>query len=172
MPSRTIRKHKSLIHQTPTCAHSNNVYMCVLKRDLRKGRTLSPDATIMANNGSRGEMVASAINITHQMLIHISLPRHFPVSLYQITLLNNFSNNFCCLVIPICNNNQSMYKYVISTQVSDFCNAEYVCMYVCMYCLGYEVKNKNEYSNIEIYRCSERMEEEGFILLVLRSTSS
>lgn len=43
---------------------------------LREGSALSPDGTIMANDGRGGEVVASAINVTHQMVINVSLPRH------------------------------------------------------------------------------------------------
>lgn len=55
-------------------------------RDLREGRALSPNATVMANNGSGGEMLAGAVDITHQMIIHVSLPRHFLSLLSSIRL--------------------------------------------------------------------------------------
>jgi len=45
----------------------------------------------MAKNGSRGEVMASAVDITHQMFIHISLPRHFVIFL----LLPSFVFLFC-----------------------------------------------------------------------------
>lgn len=47
------------------------------KEDLREGRTLSPDAAVETDDGGGGEMLALAINVAHQMIINIRLPRHF-----------------------------------------------------------------------------------------------
>jgi len=40
----------------------------------------------VTDDGSGGEMVACAINITHQMFIDVSLPRHF-VSLSLVVVM-------------------------------------------------------------------------------------
>lgn len=45
--------------------------------NLRKWGALSPDAAIVADNGSGGEVLALAINVAHQMIIDVRLPRHF-----------------------------------------------------------------------------------------------
>lgn len=42
--------------------------------DLRKRGTLSPNGAVMADDSSRGELIA--FYIAHQVLIYVSLPRH------------------------------------------------------------------------------------------------
>lgn len=51
--------------------------------DLREGRTLGPNTAIVADDGSGGEMLALPINVAHQMVIHICLPRHFSLQLFK-----------------------------------------------------------------------------------------
>lgn len=57
-------------------AYENNV-----KSDLREGRTLSPDGAVVADDGRGGEVVSCAIDIAHQVIIYVSLPRHFLISI-------------------------------------------------------------------------------------------
>lgn len=47
------------------------------ERDLGEGSALSPDGAIGAEDGSGREMLTTAVDVTHQMLINVSLPRHF-----------------------------------------------------------------------------------------------
>lgn len=49
--------------------------------DLGEGRALGPDTAIETDNGSRREVLALAVNVTHQVVIHVGLPRHFVFSL-------------------------------------------------------------------------------------------
>ena len=63
---------------------------------LREGRTLSPDRAIMADDGSGGEVLASAIDVAHQMIIDVSLPRHF----LFVTLFS--SSCGACVVFCVC----------------------------------------------------------------------
>lgn len=62
---------------------------------LRKRRALSPNRAIMADDGSIGEMVACAINITHQMIINISLPRHLVLCFFFLIVVLIL----CCVVL-------------------------------------------------------------------------
>ncbi|RWW40860.1 hypothetical protein BHE74_00053697, partial [Ensete ventricosum] len=43
-------------------------------QDLGKGCTLRPDAAVLADDRRRGEMVA--LDLTHQVVVHVRLPRH------------------------------------------------------------------------------------------------
>lgn len=54
--------------------------------DLREGSTLGPGAAIMADDGRSSKMLALAINFTHQVFIHVSLPRHFSFFGYSLCL--------------------------------------------------------------------------------------
>lgn len=58
------------------------------KEDLREGRTLSPDAAVETDDGGGGEMLALAINVAHQMIINIRLPRHFLSLDFSLLLLS------------------------------------------------------------------------------------
>jgi len=43
---------------------------------LKETGALSPGATIMAENSGSLEVVASAFNVAHQVIIDVTLPRH------------------------------------------------------------------------------------------------
>jgi len=49
----------------------------MLHADLRECSTLSPNGAVMADDGGGGEMVACAIDVTHQVFIYVGLPRHY-----------------------------------------------------------------------------------------------
>lgn len=63
-------------------AYENNV-----KSDLREGRTLSPDGAVVADDGRGGEVVSCAIDIAHQVVIYVSLPRHIFLIFQSLLLL-------------------------------------------------------------------------------------
>lgn len=46
-----------------------------MKIDLREIGALSPDRAVVAQNGG-GSEVTTAFEVTHQMFIHVTLPRH------------------------------------------------------------------------------------------------
>lgn len=48
-----------------------------MRRDLREVGALSPDRAVEAEDGSGGKMLALAVDVAHQVLINVSLPRHF-----------------------------------------------------------------------------------------------
>lgn len=60
--------------------------LLIVRSNLREASTLGPGAAIMTNNGRGRKMLAIAINVTHQVFIYISLPRHFPFSGYSLCL--------------------------------------------------------------------------------------
>lgn len=43
---------------------------------LREVGAVGPDGGVMADDGGGGEGMAAAVDIAHEMLIHVSLPRH------------------------------------------------------------------------------------------------
>ena len=45
--------------------------------ELWERRALRPDAAVVADDGSYGEVLALVVDVAHQMVIYICLPRHF-----------------------------------------------------------------------------------------------
>ena len=57
---------------------------------LREGRALSPDGAVVADDGGGGEVLPGAVDVAHQVLVHVGLPRHFlllPFSLPSLLLV-------------------------------------------------------------------------------------
>lgn len=57
----------------------------VIEEDLGEGGALGPDASVEAEDGGRGEVIA--LNIAHKVLVDVSLPRHFrnsPMRIFRL----------------------------------------------------------------------------------------
>lgn len=78
------------------------------KEDLREGRTLSPDAAVETDDGGGSEMLPLAINVAHQMIINIRLPRHFLSLDFSLFWLVGFSLSF--LLSRLCLFGRELYR--------------------------------------------------------------
>ena len=67
------------------------------RRDLREGGALSPDAAVMAEDRRGGEVLA--VDIAHEVLINVSLPRHF-LKVLALRKILSFSRDFLCFFFP------------------------------------------------------------------------
>lgn len=57
-----------------------------MERNLRERRALRPNAAVVADDGSGGKVLALAVDVAHEMVVYVCLPRHFLSSFLSLSL--------------------------------------------------------------------------------------
>ena len=107
--SANIKHWDEIKHSNENGIKIDDGIVLIVGLNLREGSTLGPGVAIMTNNGRGGKMLAVAINVTHQVIIYISLPRHFSFSGYSLCLWCCLLSCFFFVVYRLCTYNNGKY---------------------------------------------------------------